>query len=123
MTKLLWAVQGLLALAFLFAGVSKFVMSVEEMTAQMPPLPMAGAFLRFIGAAEVLGPLGLVLPGLLKIRPGLPPLAAAGLTIIMMGATVLTAATGGGVLALIPLAVGVLAAFVAYGRRDWLKAA
>ena len=58
----------------------------------------------------------MILPGLLRIRPGLTPLAAAGLVIIMIGATVLTLASGDVALALIPFAVGLLAAFVAYGR-------
>ena len=43
----------------------------------------------FIGVAEVLGAIGLILPGVLRIRPGLTPLAAAGLVIIMIGATVI----------------------------------
>jgi len=64
-----------------------------------------------------LGAIGLILPGLLRIRPGLTPLAAAGPLIIMIGATVLTLASGGVAPALIPLGVGLLAAFVAYGRR------
>ncbi len=109
----LWIVQGLLAALFLFAGGMKLVLPVEEMTKQMP---LPGLFLRFIALCEVLGALGLILPGLLRIRPGLTPLAAAGLAIIMIGATVLTAMTGDVAMALIPLVVGLLAAFVAYGR-------
>jgi uncharacterized membrane protein YfcA len=50
------------------------------------------------------------------VRPGLTPLAAAGLVIIMIGATVITLAGGDVASALIPLVVGLLAAFVAYGR-------
>src|SRR5829696_1404764 len=122
MTYALWIAQGLLALVFLFAGGIKLVLPLEVMTEQMP-LPLPGEFLRFIGVAEVLGAIGLILPGLLGIRPGLTPLAAAGLVIIMTGATVLTlagAVPGGGVpAALIPLVVGLLSAFVAYGRW-WL---
>jgi hypothetical protein len=114
-TYALWIVQGLLALLFLYAGGVKLVTPVEEMLAQMP-LPLPGVFLQFIGVAEVLGALGLVLPGLTRIRPGLTPLAAAGLTIIMVGATALTLAIGMGFLALMPLVVGLLTAFVAYGR-------
>jgi uncharacterized membrane protein YphA (DoxX/SURF4 family) len=113
MTYALWIVQGLLALLFLFAGGMKLVLPVEEMTKQMP---MPGLFLRFIGVAEVLGAIGLILPGLLRIRPGLTPLAAAGLVIIMIGATALTLAGGSVAPALIPLGVGLLSAFVAYGR-------
>jgi len=108
-------VQGLLALLFLWAGGIKFILSVEEMTQQMA-IPLPGWFLRFIGVCEVLGAIGLILPGLTGKRPGLTPLAAAGLVIIMIGATVLTLAGGDVALALIPLVVGLLAAFVAYGR-------
>ncbi len=93
MNRILWVIQTLLALLFLFAGAMKFIMPVEEMTKQMPS--MSGAFLHFIGACEVLGGLGLVLPRALKIKPWLTPLAAALLVIIMIGAMVITAARSG----------------------------
>jgi uncharacterized membrane protein YphA (DoxX/SURF4 family) len=109
----LWIAQGLLAAIFLFAGGMKLVMPVEEMTRQ---IALPGLFLRFIAVCEVLGAIGLILPWLLRIRPGLTPLAAAGLAIIMIGATVTALMTGGIAMALIPLVVGILAAFVAYGR-------
>jgi uncharacterized membrane protein YphA (DoxX/SURF4 family) len=115
MTSALWVVQWLLALLFLFAGGTKLVLPLEKLTGPMP-VPLPGLFLRFIGVAEVLGAIGLILPGLLGIRPGLTPLAAAGLVIIMIGATVLTLAGGDVAPALIPLVVGLLSAFVAYGR-------
>jgi hypothetical protein len=115
MTYALWIVQVLLALLFMFAGGVKLVTPLDELLAQMP-LPLPGWFVQFIGVAEVLGALGLILPGLTHIRPGLTPLAAAGLVIIMIGATVYTLAGGEVVLALIPLVVGLFAAFVAYGR-------
>jgi uncharacterized membrane protein YphA (DoxX/SURF4 family) len=110
---LLWIIQGLLALVFLFAGAMKFIIPIEEMTKQVP---LPGVFLRFIGVAEVLGAIGLILPCLLRIQPGLTPLAAAGLSIITVGATVVTLVTGGGTTALIPLVVALLSAFVAYSR-------
>ena len=113
MTYALWIVQALLALLFLFSGAMKFIMPIEEMTRD---IQMPVAFLRFIGVAEILGGVGLVLPSLLRIRPGLTPLAAAGLVIIMIGATVLSLMIGGVVLALLPFVVGLLTAFVAYGR-------
>ena len=112
-TVLLWIIQGLLALVFMFAGVMKFVTPVEEMTKQVP---LPGLFLRFIGLAEVLGAIGLILPGLFRIQTGLTPLAAAGLAIITVGATVVTLMTGGGAMALIPLVVALLSAFVAYSH-------
>jgi len=117
MTYALWIIQGLLALLFLFTGGMKLVLPLEVLT-EGTPLP--GLFVRFLGVAEVLGAIGLILPGLLGIRPRLTPLAACGLVIIMLGATVLTLAgvvLGGGVApVLIPLVVGLLSAFVAYGR-------
>ena len=127
MNILLWVLQVLLAALFVFAGGSKLVMSIEEMTRDMPlPSPLGGGFLRFIGIAELLGGLGLVLPGLVlpglvlpglfRIRPGLTPLAAVGLIVIMIGATVLTLAMAGVKSALIPFVVGILLAFVAYQR-------
>ena len=115
MNVALWIVQGLLALLFLWAGGIKLLLPIEEMTKQMS-VPLPGLFLRFIAVCEVLGALGLILPGLLGIRPGLTPLAAAGLVIIMIGATVSTLATGSIAMALFPLVVGLLSAFVAYGR-------
>ena len=117
MTYILWIVQGLLALIFLFTGGTKLVLPIEVL---MEQTPLPGWFVRFLGVAEVLGAIGLILPGLLRTRAGLTPLAASGLVIIMIGATTLTLAGGvvpGGVtLALISLVVGLLAAFVVYGR-------
>ena len=120
MNYALWVAQGLLALIFLFSGGMKLVTPLEVLTEQMR---LPGLFVRFIGAAEVLGAIGLILPGLLRIRRGLTPLAAAGLVIIMIGATVLTLATGNVASALISLVVGLLAAFVAYGRWSRVTAA
>ena len=110
----LWTTQGLLAALFLFAGVSKLVMPAADVQAQTD-LPIW--FLRFIGGCETLGAIGLILPGLLGIRRELTSLAAVGLVIIMGGATVVTLAFGEGALAVMPFAIGVLAATVAIGRR------
>ena len=109
----LWIVQGVLAALFLFAGGAKLVLPLDQMVG---PVALPGWFLRFLGVAEVLGALGLVLPGLLRIRPGLTPLAAAGLVIIMIGATVVTLVGGMVVVAPMDVIVALLAAFVAYGR-------
>jgi uncharacterized membrane protein YphA (DoxX/SURF4 family) len=111
----LWIAQGLLAALFLFAGGMKLVMPIEEMMKQMP-IPLPGWFVQFTGIVEVLGAIGIILPLLLRIRPGLTPLAAAGLVIVMIGATAYTLAAGDVASALMPLVVGILAAFVAYGR-------
>lgn len=115
----LWIIQILLALLFLFAGGTKLVLPIEVLTAMGSPnqVHLPGWFIRFIGVCEVLGALGLILPGLLKTRPQLTWLAAAGLVIIMIGATVVTFIGDGIGPALIPFIIGLLLAFVAYGRR------
>jgi uncharacterized membrane protein YphA (DoxX/SURF4 family) len=114
----LWIVQILLALLFLFAGGTKLVLPLEVLTSMGSPnqVHLPGLLIRFIGVCELLGALGLILPGLLRIRPGLTTLAAAGLVIIMVGATVLTFVADGVAPALFPLVVGLLSASVAYGR-------
>jgi uncharacterized membrane protein len=111
----LWTVQTLLALLFLFAGSMKFIMPIAEMTKQ---IPFSATFLYFIGFCEIAGALGLILPSLLRIRPVLTPIAAVGLVIIMIGATVVTLSIGPAAPAAMPFLVGVLAAFVAYGRSQ-----
>jgi len=118
MTYLLWIVQVLLALLFLFSGGIKLVLPIETLNTMGPPnaIHFPGLFIKFIGVCEVLGGLGLILPGLLRIRPGLTPLAAAGLVIIMIGATVVNIAGVGFAMSIPSLVAGLLAAFVAYGR-------
>jgi uncharacterized membrane protein len=111
----LWIIQALMALLFLFAGVMKFIMPVEEMTKNMP-VAMSGTFLHFIGVCEILGGLGLVLPGLFRIKPGLTVLAAIGLIIIMIGAVVISFIGGRPADAVVPIVVALLLAFIAYGR-------
>ena len=113
MNVALWIVQVLLGLLFIFAGGMKLVLPLDQLTG---PVALPGAFMRFIGVAELAGGLGLILPGLFRIRPGLTPLAAAGLVIIMIGAVVITLIGREVMGAVISLVVGILAAFVAYGR-------
>jgi hypothetical protein len=94
-------------------------MSAAQMTEQgnavggmQPPI----AFIRFIGVCELLGAIGVVVPWLTGIRPGLTPLAAAGLAVIMIGATVLNLTTTVPALAIFTAILGLLAAFIAYSR-------
>lgn len=115
----LWTVQVLLALLFVYAGAMKFVMSADDMTKD---IDLSVPFLRLIGACEVLGGFGLILPGLLHMRRALTPVAGSGLAIIMIGAVVVTVASMGVLPALFPLVVGLLVAFVVRGRWRWLTA-
>ncbi|MFZ0060729.1 MAG: DoxX family protein [Pyrinomonadaceae bacterium] len=114
----LWIVQILLALLFLFAGGMKLVLPSEVLRSMGSPnqIILPGLLLKFIGLCEVLGALGLILPGLFRKKPSLTPLAAAGLTIIMIGAVVITIAGDGVAAGMVPLIFLILCVFVAYGR-------
>lgn len=119
MNILLWIIQILLAVLFLFAGGTKLVLSMETMRSMSPPNAIVWSewFIRLIGVCEVLGALGLVLPGLFRKQEYLTKLAAIGLTIIMIGAVVTTVMSLGAAAAIPTLIVGLLCAFVAYKRK------
>jgi len=115
---ILWIIQVLLALLFLFAGGTKLVLPIEVLKSMGSPnqVQLPGLFLRFIGVCEVLGGLGLILPGVFHARTNLTVLAAIGLTIIMIGAVIITVMGDGVKPAVVPLVVGILCVFVAYVR-------
>jgi hypothetical protein len=73
MTYVLWTGQVLLTLLFVFTGGTMLVLPLEVLTQQTP---LSGWFVRFLSVAEVLGAVGLILTGLVGVRPGLTPLAA-----------------------------------------------
>jgi uncharacterized membrane protein YphA (DoxX/SURF4 family) len=114
MNILLWIIQALLSLLFIFAGVMKFLMPVAEMQ-KGAPVVLPGWFFHFIGICEILGGVGLILPALLRIKPGLTPLAATGLGIITLGATIITVKIGVS-MAAFPFVICLLSFFVAFGR-------
>ena len=114
MNIVLWILQILVGLLFVFSGTMKFLMSPAEMMKQMPGwLPLG--FIYFIGVCEILGGVGLVLPWLTGIKRGLTPLAAILLAVIMVGATVVSA-TLSITMAILPFVVGILLLVIAKGR-------
>lgn len=85
----LWIVQGLLALVYLAAGGLKVVRPREQLVASGRFDWMkdnSDAAVKGIGAVEVLGALGMILPGLTGIAPVLTPIAAVGLVVVQIGA-------------------------------------
>jgi uncharacterized membrane protein YphA (DoxX/SURF4 family) len=115
----LWIVQVLLALAFGMAGFMKLTTPLSELAQTMPWVPdVPGAMVRFIGASELAGALGLVLPALTRIRPGLTTLAAAGIGLIMILAALFHLWRGEFSALPVNAAFGGLAAFVAWGRSN-----
>jgi uncharacterized membrane protein len=117
MNVFLWIVQAVVAAAFLMSGVMKATQPKEKLAARLPWVEdFSAGTVRFIGVAELLGGLGLILPAATGIAPALTPIAATGLAVIM----VLAAATH--VRRKEPSGVAfnavllVLAALVAWGR-------
>lgn len=111
---ILWTIQGLLALTFLMVGGMKLVTPAATLAPMTAPIPVG--LVKFIGLCEVTGAFGLILPGLLRIRTSLTPLAAAGLIIIMSGAVSACIARGQMNESAGPAALGILAILIAYGR-------
>lgn len=113
----LWVVQVLLALGFGMAGFGKLTTPIAELAVKMTwvtTVPMG--LVRFIGAAELLGAIGLILPAATRIKPGLTALAATGLVTIMVLAIPFHLMRGELFGPPINLTLGGLAAFVAWGR-------
>ncbi|MFP8903347.1 DoxX family protein [Streptomyces atacamensis] len=118
MNVALWIIAGLLAVAFFLAGLMKVAQPKEKLAASgmawVDDFPAGGV--KAIGVVEVLGAIGLILPGALDIAPVLVPLAATGLAVTMLGAAVVhgrrkeSQSIGANVILL------ALAAVVAWGR-------
>jgi len=114
----LWAVQLLLAFSFLAAGGMKLALPLDELAAN--GIALAGRapvwFVKFTGFVEVLGAVGLILPAALRILPVLTPAAAVGLVVTMIAAAGEHAMHGefGPIVA--PAVLGLMAAFIAWGR-------
>jgi uncharacterized membrane protein len=117
MNILLWILQILLGLLFLFSGVSKFLIPADEMAKNIPPY-LSLNFIYFIGVCEALGGVGLILPWATGIMRWLTPLAAGLLVIIMIGAVAVSPKDAK---LLIPAVTGVLCTFVAWSRWNNLR--
>jgi putative oxidoreductase len=117
MKYVLWVLQVLLGLAFVAAGFPKLIQPFAELAQQLAWVSdVPEVLVRFIGVAEVLGGLGLILPAATRILPWLTPVAAAGLALDMLLATLFHLVRGEGGVGVVPLLLGLLAALVAYGR-------
>jgi hypothetical protein len=116
-----WIVVGVLALFFVYAGGIKAVRSREGLQPTMGWVATAPmGLVRAIGVLEVLGALGLVLPPLTGIAPGLALAAAVGLGLVQIGAVVLHLRRGEGRLLGLNAALIVLLAVTVWLATVWL---
>lgn len=119
MTIALWIVQGLLGLIFLGAGTLKLLKSKAELEPRMTYVEdLTATQTKVIGALEVLGGLGMILPGVTGILPILTPLAAIGLTLTMIGAALLHIRRRESFL--LNIVLFAMAVFVVLGRFLWV---
>jgi MYXO-CTERM domain-containing protein len=87
MNVVIWVLQILLALAFLAAGLTKLTQPRQQLVTTMGWVEdFSDPSVRAIGALEILGALGLLVPAVTGVAPVLVPIAAVGLALLMVGA-------------------------------------
>ncbi len=112
-----WIVQVLLALAFGAVGFMKLTQPIDTLAQNMVwPGDVPATLVRFIGLAELLGAVGLILPVATRIKPGLTPIAAGGLIVVMALASFFHLSRGEAGVVPINLVLGALAAIVLWAR-------
>ena len=117
MNIVLWVVQILLALAFGMAGIMKATQPINRLETRMGWIKDVGPRgVRLIGALEILGAIGLILPAVTGILPWLTPVAAAGLALTMIGAMITHGRRGEYSQIGVNVVLLVLTLFVVYGR-------
>jgi uncharacterized membrane protein YphA (DoxX/SURF4 family) len=118
MNVALWIVAGLLAVAFLASGIGKLTRPKEKLAASGLGWveDFSAGSIKAIGTLEILAAVGLILPAALDIAPVLAPLAAAGLVLLMIGASITHVRRHEYQAILVNTALLALAAFVAWGR-------
>jgi len=112
----LWIAQVILAIMFFMAGTTHATQPIEKLATQLPWAAQVPALVRFIGISELLGATGVILPALLRIKPNLTPLAALGLALLMLCASVFHLFRGEVSNVPVTIILGLIALFVAWGR-------
>jgi putative oxidoreductase len=113
----LWIAQVVLGGMFIMAGIMKASQPITDLSKSVPwtaDVPLA--MVRFIGVCELLGGIGLILPGLLRIKALLVPIAAIGIVLIMVFAMVYHIANRESNVIPVNIVLGLVAAFIAWGR-------
>lgn len=113
----LWAAQALLAIVFLVTGAGKSFLPMEKLYELIPwTKDVNSLHVRLIGLSEIIGSIGLILPSLLRIKPQLTPIAAAGIAVIMLLAIIFNISIGETSKIGLNVVLFFMAVFVAWGR-------
>jgi uncharacterized membrane protein len=117
----LWIVQGLLALSFAGGGVWKLATPIPDLAAKMPWMgQVSPGFVHLTAVFDILGGLGVLLPSVTRIKPGLTVLAALGCVALMAAAIFFHVSRGEAANTPFNFVLVALSLFVAWGR--WSKA-
>lgn len=116
LNRTLWVIQILFGLYFIVVGITHFIVP-DGLPAQMSWMYELNDTLHLVsGTAEILGGLGLILPGLIGIGPDLTVLAALGLGLVMLGAAVWHLTRGETQQIVLNLVIAAVLSFLVYGR-------
>jgi hypothetical protein len=114
---MLWAAQVVLAASLIWGGAMKLFYPLEKLSAMWPWTgQISTVLLKLTGMIDLLAAIGLIVPALIRIKPKLTPIAASGVVILMVCASIFhitrneASVIGGNVF------FAVTAAFVAWGR-------
>ncbi|MCF6406859.1 DoxX family protein [Chitinophaga filiformis] len=114
---ILWIAQIILAAGFLWAAAMKLFQPIEKLAAMWPWTGQVSSLIvRLLGVIDLLGALGLILPTLLRIRPGLTAITAVAIIVLMLCASVFHIVRGEAAVIGVNIFFALIAAFIAWGR-------
>lgn len=114
----LWIAQGVLAATLLFGGAMKLFQPIEKVSAMWPwtgQIPIE--LVRFTGIIDFIGAIGLILPALLRIKPILTSIAASGVIVLMICASIFHISRGEASQIMPNIIFAIIATFIALGRK------
>lgn len=114
---ILWVAQVALAVSLVWAAAMKLFQPIDKLAAMWPwagQVPVA--LVKFTGIIDLLGAIGLILPSLLRNNPKLTPIAAIGIMVLMVCASIFHIARGEASVIGVNIVFAGIAAFIVWGR-------
>ncbi|GAB3494331.1 DoxX family protein [Spirosoma knui] len=115
--NMLWVAQVSLATSLVWAASMKLIQPIDNLSTMWPWAgQVPAAFVKFTGLVDLLGGIGLILPSLVRIKPNLTPIAAIGVIVLMVCASIFHIGRGETSVIGVNIVFASIAAFVAWGR-------